>query len=537
MRAALYARVSREEQMEGYSIDAQRRAFQTLCQTRDWTPHQEYIEEGRSAHTENINKRPVFKSAIADTEARQFDVLIIHKVDRFSRKERITKEYFEKLGNAGVGFLSIMEQMDFSTPWGKFTLTMLGGLAELYSDNLSQETKKGWAERKAQGLYCGLLPFGAMKSEDGVPVPDTREIRVNGHCITNYDGLITAFKLAAQGKTYREVAITLSSYGYRTAGNQGNRPFSKDTIRDMLQNRFYLGELPNGSSGWVKGRHNAFVSDDLFKAVQKQRIRRLTNKRTINTKSSTYSLSTLMRSRKCGSKFRIQANPKGEPRVYCAGRAKGFGCACRGTFLRVYESQLRWHLNNFIIPPDYQLRILKAHKKLQWAYSDTESLRKEYEARQKRLGDRYDLGHISRDKYLAKYNEIERQLKTLPPKEHATEYLDQLADFLKNITHAWDKASHEQKNRLAQSLFEEILVEDNKVVAAKPQPELEPFFRLDYECHTTDIAGDPDGGRGIQTLNNYMLRLAETRSTVWLVPETVYQCSSSSNLTTTHCDS
>lgn len=61
MRAALYARVSTEEQTEGYSIEAQRRAFQTLCQGRDWIPSHEYIEAGRSAHTDNIHKRPVFK--------------------------------------------------------------------------------------------------------------------------------------------------------------------------------------------------------------------------------------------------------------------------------------------------------------------------------------------------------------------------------------------------------------------------------------------------------------------------------------------
>ena len=72
----------------------------------------------------------------------EYDVIVVHKVDRFSRKLRITLDYFDKLGKAGVGFVSIVEQMDFSTPWGKFTLSMLGGLAELYSDNLSQETKK-----------------------------------------------------------------------------------------------------------------------------------------------------------------------------------------------------------------------------------------------------------------------------------------------------------------------------------------------------------------------------------------------------------
>jgi len=125
MRAALYARVSSEEQVEGYSLDAQRRAFQTLVEARGWTIYKEYLEEGKSARTENINKRPVFREATADGLDRKYDILVVHKVDRFSRKLRITLEYFDKLGKADVGFVSIVEQMDFSTPWGKFTLSML----------------------------------------------------------------------------------------------------------------------------------------------------------------------------------------------------------------------------------------------------------------------------------------------------------------------------------------------------------------------------------------------------------------------------
>ncbi len=258
MRAALYARVSSEEQVEGYSIDAQRRAFQALVEGRGWTAYREYIEEGKSARTDNINRRPAFKEMIADALARKFDVLVVHKLDRFSRNLRVTLEYFDKLSKAGVTFLSINEQMDFSTPWGGLALTLLGGMAQFYSDNLSQETKKGWHERRAQGLYCGLLPFGVMKGEDGVPMPDMREVDSEAGIVRNYEGLLLAFQETID-KGDREIAILLNSRGYRTTGNQGVRLFSRDTVRDMLQNRFYIGELPNGNGGWVKGKHNPLV--------------------------------------------------------------------------------------------------------------------------------------------------------------------------------------------------------------------------------------------------------------------------------------
>jgi site-specific DNA recombinase len=209
MRAALYARVSSEEQVEGYSIDAQRRAFRALVGDKQWSIYREYIDEGKSARSDNINKRPAFKEMISDALAGSFDVLVVHKLDRFARNLRITLEYFDRLSKAGVSFLSISENMDFSTPWGRLALTLLGGLAQFYSDNLSQETKKGWAERKEQGLYAGLLPFGIMKGDNGVPKqnPET------------YPGLVMAFNLAAQEKKDRQVAQALNAAGYRTAGN------------------------------------------------------------------------------------------------------------------------------------------------------------------------------------------------------------------------------------------------------------------------------------------------------------------------------
>ena len=485
MRAALYARVSTEEQTEGYSIDAQRRAFQALCQSKGWTPDYEYIEEGKSAHTDNIRKRPVFKQAIDDALVGKYDVLVVHKIDRFSRKLKVTLEYFEKLGQAGVGFVSIENQMDYSTPTGKFMLVMQGGLAELYSDNLSQETKKGWAERKAQGLYCGLLPFGAKKGEDGVPVPNPE----------TYPGLEMAFELAGQGKSYREVAQALNSSGYRTAGNMGNRPFSKDTVVGMLKNHFYIGELPDGNGGWLIAKHKPFISKELFYAVQDARAQRQCSRHTKNTKARTYSLSTLMWCQKCGSKMRMQQSPKREVRTYCAGRAKGLGCDCKGTFLSVYEAQIRWYLENFTIPQDYQDKIIEAHRKLQSAYDDTEKHKAALESRLKRAKELYEWGHKSRDEYLADYEDIQKQLRLLSPIEVRDDHLSKLAQFLANVAEAWDEANQEQRNKLAKTLFEQILVENNKVVAVKPRPELEPFFKLNFDCHKYEFSCDPDGIR------------------------------------------
>ena len=82
MRAGLYARVSSEEQAEGYSIDAQLEAMKRFCADRGWTVSAEYIEPGFTARTTN---RPVFQDLLAACERGEMDVLVTHKLDRVSQ--------------------------------------------------------------------------------------------------------------------------------------------------------------------------------------------------------------------------------------------------------------------------------------------------------------------------------------------------------------------------------------------------------------------------------------------------------------------
>ena len=350
--AALYARVSTEEQVGGYSLDAQRRAFKALVEGRGWTIHHEYLEEGKSAHTDDIRKRPVFKQAIDDALQEKFDVLVVHKIDRFSRKLRITLEYFEKLGKAGVGFVSIQNEMDYASPTGKFMLVMQGGLADLYSDNLSEETRKGLAERKRQGLHCGL-PFGASKDPNGVPVPDP----------TTYPGLVLAFELASEGRSCREVAQALNARGFRTAGPRGDRPFATHSVRGLLNNSFYLGYLPDGNGGWVKAKHEAFIDQGLWDSAEQTRLRnRTSTQASTPTGKRIWSLTGLTHCWHCSGRIHTQYVHRGEPRLGCYSRQKGLGCTQRSANLSVYEAQIEASLDAFHIPTDYQAQILEARR-------------------------------------------------------------------------------------------------------------------------------------------------------------------------------
>jgi DNA invertase Pin-like site-specific DNA recombinase len=320
MRAGIYYRVSSEEQVDGFSLDAQRRILTDFCQAKGWPIAGEYADEGKSARGDNIAKRPQFKRLMEDAEDGRLDVVVVHKIDRFARNIRVTFEYLEHLARHNVSFVAVAQpDLDYTRSDGRFFMGMMATLAQYYSDNLSQETKKGKAERKAQGLYNGHLPFGMMKGSDGIPVenPDT------------IDGLRLAFALAAEGESDRSVARALNEGGYRTTGVWLGMaaPFTKDTVARMLQNRFYLGELPGERpADATPARHGAVIDRGLFEAAQQGRERRATSRGvSVAPGMNIYSLSGLGTCAACGGRLQIQPG-KGSPRLYCSSRRQGTGC-------------------------------------------------------------------------------------------------------------------------------------------------------------------------------------------------------------------
>lgn len=101
----------------------------------------EYADEGKSARTDDLRKRPAFAQMLEDAETGHFDVLVGHKLDRFARNLRVTLEVLDRLDKAGVAFVSISKHMDFSTPIGKVLLATLAAFPQYYSGNLSCKTK------------------------------------------------------------------------------------------------------------------------------------------------------------------------------------------------------------------------------------------------------------------------------------------------------------------------------------------------------------------------------------------------------------
>ncbi len=150
--------VSMHEQVDGHSLDAQAVNIQEFGAAQGWEMGQIYPDAGLSA--KRGSRRPAPEQLMQDAVTGQFEVVVVDKIDRFYHDLNGLLTALDTLNQRGIAFASMQEKLDFTTPWGKLMLTVLGVLAEIYLDNLRQETRKGKLQRTRDRYWNGQMPLG-----------------------------------------------------------------------------------------------------------------------------------------------------------------------------------------------------------------------------------------------------------------------------------------------------------------------------------------------------------------------------------------
>ena len=250
MTAVIYARYSSDNQREE-SIEGQIRECTAYAEKNGITVVKHYIDRALSAKTDN---RPDFQQMIKDSEKRLFDIVLVWKLDRFARNRYDSAHYEYQLERNHVKLVSATEPISDS-PAGIMVKSMLTGMAEYYSAELSEKVVRGMTENVLKGKYNGgTIPIG---------------FKVDGEKFFQVDPLkapfvVEAFQRYNDGATMKELMNWLNDSGVTTNRNQ---KFTYNSVQKLLTNKRYIGEnhfkdivMPDSIP--------AIVDKDLFEEVQ-----------------------------------------------------------------------------------------------------------------------------------------------------------------------------------------------------------------------------------------------------------------------------
>ena len=224
-KAVAYARYSTEMQREE-SIEAQLRAIREYAEKNNMLIIRQYIDRAKSATSD---KRPEFLQMIADAKEHNFNAVVVHKLDRFSRDRYDSAYYKRELKRHRVALYSVTEPLDDS-PESVMMESVLEGMNEFYSRNLGREVMKGLKENARKGMATGGPPPFGFKFDY-----ETKKLLLDEW---EAEGVRLIFDMILEGHSYREVIEELNRRGYVT---RYKKPFTINSLHNLLKNEKYRG--------------------------------------------------------------------------------------------------------------------------------------------------------------------------------------------------------------------------------------------------------------------------------------------------------
>lgn len=264
--AAAYIRVSTDDQTE-FSPAAQLRELREYAAAHNLILDERYIYADEGISGRKAEKRPGFMAMIeaAKQKDHPFEVVLVHKFDRFARSREDSIVYKSMLKRAGVEVISIKEPLTEGSYAGVME-AIYESFAEAYSINLGQEVRKGMKEKALRGEPQTAPPFG-YRLENKAFVPHDTEAPI----------IRQIFERFSAGEGLFPIAKWLNAQGITT--HRGNA-FENRTVEYILRNPVYIGYTrwnPNGRTRrdynnpdilTAKGQHTPIIDQELWDAVQ-----------------------------------------------------------------------------------------------------------------------------------------------------------------------------------------------------------------------------------------------------------------------------
>lgn len=432
--AAAYIRVSTDDQTE-YSPAAQLRELKEYAFSHNMVLDERYIYADEGISGRRAEKRPAFMKMIGDAKStpRPFDVVLVHKFDRFARSREDSIVYKSMLKRAGVDVISIKEPLAEGNYSGVME-AIYESFAEAYSINLGQEVKKGMTEKARRGEVQTAPPFG-YRLENHHFVPNESEAPI----------IQELFQRFLSGESFFSLAKDLNVRNITT--HRGNA-FENRTIEYILRNPVYIGKVrwnPAGRSRRnfddpnimiVNGKHEPLIGQETWNLVQ-ERIARQKAQWQYHARPSSdrkHWLSGIVRCSECGATLIWSKPHYFKCNNYVRGRCR---ISQHVTAEALEEAILRQMREDMITDDSPKFRIIRTSGNEESTLVQLRQALQQAERRRDRLTDAYLNGAIELKEYTNLKATLDDAVKTakaaLEAKEASSKKVDTKALLQQSI--------------------------------------------------------------------------------------------------------
>lgn len=437
---ALYLRVSTEAQAdEGYSLAAQAEKLEAYCRMKGIEHFKRYVDGGFSGS--NLT-RPAVTELMDAIRSGSVERVVVYKLDRLSRSQKDTLYLIEDVFLPhGVDFVSINENIDTASPYGRAMIGILSAFAQLERENIFLRTRMGMVERVKQGFWPGggKVPFGYdYSAEKGILVPNADADTVRAIYARYLEGQST-------GRIARELGLKY-----------------EHLVRQILERESNTGVIVYKGERYA-GRHEPLIDKETYLRVQ----RRLHKPNKPRAAEGGKLLTGLLVCGHCGAKMRYQKWGNAGDKLVCYSRDRSKphlvhdeNCPNRGIMAREVEAVVIQDLSRLSAQPEAP-RLPR---------EDADGCRKTLERVQRKLRRLYELYAEAEDDTLRE--SIERVKKERERAEQALAAAEQQAqqqddseawNALRTIGSCWERLTDRERQALVRICVERIVLQNDKI--------------------------------------------------------------------------
>ena len=305
--AVIYARYSSDSQTE-QSIEGQLRVCEEYAQKNNILILNTYIDRAMTGTNDN---RPDFQRMLKDSNRHEWNYVLVYKLDRFSRNKYESTIHKRTLKNNGVKLISAMENIP-DTPEGIILESLLEGMNQYYSAELSQKVRRGMKETRLKGNFTGGYLIYGYNVENRKVVINESQAEVVRYIFEQY----------SLGVYVKDIIKSLTAKGIYNHG----KPFARNTVYNILKSEKYSGIYRHDGEVF-ENIYPQIVPAEVYERVRAKIDENKYGKRSIEV---VYLLRQKMKCGYCGMPISAETgtSKNGQVKRYykCLGRKRGSDC-------------------------------------------------------------------------------------------------------------------------------------------------------------------------------------------------------------------